>query len=91
MIVKLVHDSIKDSHYQKALECLGALRDGCLQENEVEHYNRFMADIKKYFKGKRRNDFWLSIVTNRVSLITNEEHADSEFSADDARKVRLCL
>jgi ATP-dependent DNA helicase 2 subunit 2 len=91
IIVKLVLESVKDSHYAKALECLQALREGCISENEIEDFNRFMADTKKNFKGKRRDDFWVRIVKSRISLITNEEHDDSEFSGDDARKVRLSI
>ena len=37
-IVSLVNDSIRDQLYPKALECLVALRNGCVQEEESHKY-----------------------------------------------------
>jgi ATP-dependent DNA helicase 2 subunit 2 len=83
-IVKFVHESIKDSYYDKAIECLDALRSGCLQEGEVGNFNNFMNDLKKFFRGKRRNDFWERIVSKDISLITMDENAESDITGEDA-------
>lgn len=37
-ILALVNDSIRDQLYPKALECLAALRKGCIQEEESHKY-----------------------------------------------------
>lgn len=82
LILKLVHESVQKSYYKKAIECILALREGCIQEEESEQFNTFMGQVKKFFKDKRRHDFWLMLVQNKISLITQDESDDSEVSSE---------
>lgn len=83
-IVKIVNESVRDMHYPKALECLKALRQGCIEQAEVEAFNRFLADVKKNYRGSKRAEFWQLICQEGVSLITAEESSDSDFTDVDA-------
>ncbi len=46
-----------------------------------------MNDLKKFFRGKRRNDFWERIVSKDISLITMDENAESDITGEDAVRV----
>jgi ATP-dependent DNA helicase 2 subunit 2 len=83
-IVKLVNESVRDSYYSKALDCLKALRKGCVDQAEVEPFNKFLADMKKNYRGSKRDEFWRLIQSESVSLITAEESSDSDFTEADA-------
>jgi ATP-dependent DNA helicase 2 subunit 2 len=86
-IIKFVHESIKDSYYEKAIQCLHALREGCIQEGEPTTFNIFMNDLKKLFKGKQRDDFWQRIVEQHISLITVDESPETDVTKEDAKMV----
>jgi ATP-dependent DNA helicase 2 subunit 2 len=86
-IVQLVNDSILSQLYPKAIECLLALRQACVQEEESESFNRFLVDLRSYYEGKRRDDFWRLIVSQKITLIDSLESEDSSISPDEARQV----
>lgn len=84
IILKLVHESVKQSYYPKAMDCLVALRVGCIKEQESQQFNTFMEQLKKLFKDKRRDDFWLLTVQKEITLITELESDDSEVTPQEA-------
>lgn len=84
-ILRFVHDSYKNSLYSKAIECIRALRSGCIKEQESEQFNNFLQSIKSQFKDKQRNDFWLNLQQEALSLISAADSADSDVSLEDAR------
>jgi ATP-dependent DNA helicase 2 subunit 2 len=84
-IVKYVNESIKDSYYDKALECLRSLRAGCIQEEEPNAFNSFMSELKNLFKGKRHNDFWQKVVASNITLITVDESTGTDVTKEDAK------
>ena len=106
-IVSLVNDSIRDQLYPKALECLVALRNGCVQEEEsqkyllplpsyryllifcVKRFNAFLAEVRGFYEGKRRDEFWQCVVRSKVSLISSEEADDSDVSPQESREVSV--
>ena len=53
-ISQLVNDSIRDQFYGKAMECLKALREGCMRETESDLFNGFLTHVKGEYEGKRR-------------------------------------
>jgi len=65
VILKLVHESVKQSYYNKAIECLQTFREGCIKEEEAEQFNEFLLQLKKNFKDKKRHDFWQIIVQKK--------------------------
>jgi ATP-dependent DNA helicase 2 subunit 2 len=82
---KLLRDSIADQYYQKAFDCVQALRKGCIKEEEADKFNTFMKRIKTQFSTGKRKDFWEGfIVRNSVSLISSDE-SDINVSVEDAR------
>lgn len=84
-VLRLVNDSYKNSLYDKALECIAALRAGCIKEQESDQFNAFLQSIKAQFKGKQRNDFWVLIQQKAMTLIASSESADSGVTPEEAR------
>lgn len=86
-ILQFINDSILDQLYSKALDCLIALREGCIQEEESESFNNFLKKIRNICEGKRRNDFWKLIIEKKITLIHSEESEDSTISPEEAKEV----
>eukprot|EP01112_Ceratiomyxa_fruticulosa_P013430 TRINITY_DN3779_c0_g1_i1.p1 TRINITY_DN3779_c0_g1~~TRINITY_DN3779_c0_g1_i1.p1 ORF type:complete len:745 (+),score=163.09 TRINITY_DN3779_c0_g1_i1:333-2567(+) len=84
-ILQLINDSIKTQFYQKAYDCLIVLREGCIKESESDQFNQFMQELKSYYMGKRRDDFWVSFVVHKkVSLIHCDESDDSPVTPEES-------
>ncbi|GAM18435.1 hypothetical protein SAMD00019534_016100 [Acytostelium subglobosum LB1] len=83
-IVQLVNDSLKDQFYQKALDCVVELRKGCIKESESEEFNTFLGELRDYYEGKRRDDFWQLLRVQSITLISTAESDDSGISESDA-------
>ena len=86
-IVEMVRNSIKDSGFEKALECLRVLREGCINEEEHILFNNFMGKLKMdFYQDKNFEIFLAKIRTNKVTLITNKESSRSEVTEEQARE-----
>eukprot|EP01132_Coremiostelium_polycephalum_P004803 gene4803-5989_t len=85
-IVQLVNDSLKDQFYQKAIDCVKELRFGCIRESESESFNLFLQEIRGYYEGKKRDDFWQKIITNSITLINENESDSSTVSEKESRE-----
>jgi len=87
IIIKIIEDSIQNQFYQKAIECLMALRRGCVIEAESEKFNTFLRTIKSQYDapGKKRQDFWEFIKLKKISLITQLESDESSVSETEAK------
>lgn len=53
-IFQFVNDSVLNQFYGKAIDCVIALREGCIREDEPEPFNKFLKSIQTSFPGKRR-------------------------------------
>eukprot|EP01126_Amoeba_proteus_P003565 TRINITY_DN11192_c0_g1_i10.p1 TRINITY_DN11192_c0_g1~~TRINITY_DN11192_c0_g1_i10.p1 ORF type:complete len:623 (+),score=149.93 TRINITY_DN11192_c0_g1_i10:2070-3938(+) len=84
LILSFVHESIQKSYYNKAIDCVKTLREGCIMEEESEQFNSFMVQMKKNFKDKRRHDFWLLLLHKKINLITLHESDDSDVTEEEA-------
>jgi len=84
--VQLVNDSIQNQLYPKAIECLVALRQGCVAEEEPHAYNQFVDELRATCQHKRRHDFWLAMVNkaNDLAPISSEETKESTLSQAQA-------
>jgi hypothetical protein len=71
MIKRQVDASIGGDLFDKAIECLLSLREGCVREDEAESFNKFLELLAK------NEDFFAIIKQHRCSLITKEESAMS--------------
>lgn len=58
MIKRFINDSLKGNFYDKALECLKALRKGCIDEDESDSFNEFLHDIREKCKEGKHQEFW---------------------------------
>eukprot|EP01018_Ginkgo_biloba_P032964 Gb_29968 [translate_table: standard] len=85
LITDLLDNSYKGNTYHKAMDCLVALRKGCVQQQEPMEFNNFMHDIASKCQGKRLNDFWELIVSKNVNFINKTEAADSEVTEEEAK------
>jgi ATP-dependent DNA helicase 2 subunit 2 len=89
-IVEIVNGSVQGALYPKAYECLVALRAGCIRDDEPDAFNKFLHQLRSYFKGKRRDDFWQQhIVAHRMTLIASTESDESTVSAEEATQFLL--
>jgi ATP-dependent DNA helicase 2 subunit 2 len=87
LIYRLVSESVKSSHYAKALECVLELRVGCAKEDEGVAFNELLSDLKRLCVTQRRQaDFWKLLVQNKITLLTREEAVDSDVTQEDASK-----
>lgn len=85
----LVDTSFADRLYQKAFDCVIALREVCIKEDEVKSFNDFMTDMKiKFANDKRRGDWWKLLMSKEISLITSEESTDAyAVSIEESKNV----
>jgi ATP-dependent DNA helicase 2 subunit 2 len=78
IIDKYIKNSMQGDIYDKALECLMALREACINEDEAPTFNKFMAVLKEKYQHGSQSGFFMLLVNKKVSLITSLE---SEFSS----------
>ncbi|KAF5466965.1 hypothetical protein F2P56_016842 [Juglans regia] len=84
-IFDLVEDSYEGDNYPKALECLVALRKGCILEQEPKQFNDFLHHLCKFCREKNLNSFCEFLTSKELALISKTEAIDSEVSDDEAR------
>jgi len=85
-ILQLLNDSVKDQLYPKAFSCVEALRAGCVKEEEPAAFNTFLRLMRSMYEGKRHAAFWDLILSNKVTLIHEEECEESDILREDAEK-----
>ena len=69
MIKRFIDSSMNGDLYDKALECLIAMREGCVKEDEAESFNTLAQVLK------RNPDFFVKMQQAKCSLITKIESA----------------
>ncbi|KAL1214123.1 ATP-dependent DNA helicase 2 subunit KU80 [Cardamine amara subsp. amara] len=77
-IVKLVEDKS-----ETALECVLALRKGCVLEQEPKQFNEFLNNLFKLCQERKLSHF-LKHFTSKIMLIPKSEAADSDVVDEDA-------
>lgn len=84
-IIDTVRNAVSDSQYEKAIECLKVLREGCVNEEEYDMFNRFMVSLKEdYSKDPNFDVFWKKIKAKQIMLITDDEVDGCVVSYEDA-------
>ena len=75
LIERFVKNSLKGDLYDKAIECLRALREACVKEDEAQKFNTFMHKRVKQVLGKESTygDFFKRVVQSGLTLITKHE------------------
>ncbi|XP_057869345.2 ATP-dependent DNA helicase 2 subunit KU80 isoform X2 [Cryptomeria japonica] len=87
LISDLLDNSYNGNTYSKALDCLLALRSGCVQQEEPMGFNNFMRELAIKCRSKRLNDFWELIVSKNLTLINKGEAADSDVTEEEAKAI----
>ncbi|KAH6828996.1 Ku80 family protein [Perilla frutescens var. hirtella] len=72
-IFNLVENSFEGDTYQKAFECLIALRKGCILEQEPKQFNDFLYRLNKFCQEKHLGCFSDFLASNNVMLISKTE------------------
>lgn len=90
-IFDLVEDSHEGDNYPKALECLVALRKGCILEQEPKLFNDFLHHLCNFCREKDLDSFREFLASKKLTLISKTEAIDSEVSDDEARSFLVKL
>lgn len=90
IIRSLITDSFGSSKYERAVECMGAMREGLSNLEEPAIYNNFVKELKKSLLsgelGGDRRDFWFKIRMSRagLGLIDQKEAEESDVTSAEA-------
>ena len=88
MIERFVKNSLKGDLFSKAIDCLKALREACVKEDEAQSFNIFMKRLKDLFQRGNNKEFFELVVKNKISLITKKESAiSSNVTEEEAKQV----
>lgn len=87
-----IHNLVEDScdKYNKALECLLALRKGCVIEQEPKQFNDFIRYLSKFCQENNFGDF-CELMSREVKPITKDEAVDSDVTGDEAGTYLLTV
>ncbi|KAI3444684.1 hypothetical protein Pfo_001349 [Paulownia fortunei] len=88
-IFDLVENSFEGDTYQKALECLVALRKGCILEQEPKQFNDFLRHLHKFCQEKYLKSFSEYLASHEVMLISKTEAPESDISENEARLLTV--
>lgn len=91
IIERYVRQSLNGDLYEKALECLTALRNACVTEDEAPIFNKFMEKVKDLFAHGPSRAFFQLLVGKKLSLITKDESAISSIITQEEAKNFLRL
>jgi len=73
------------AYYRKAVDCLEALRKGCLANSDSDTFNLFLSNtVKDQFSVGPHTSFWDEVVTRKVTLISSEEDFAVDTSPEEA-------
>ncbi|VFQ91280.1 unnamed protein product [Cuscuta campestris] len=90
-IFHLVDNSFEGDTHQKALECLAALRNGCILEQEPKQFNDLLCNLYESSKRKDMQSFCDHLITRGIALITKAEAPDSDVLENEARSFMVEL
>lgn len=88
VIKNLVKESYGDANYAKAIDCLVALRAGCVQMEEFKLFNDAIVSLQNTF-AKKKDAFWKLVSSHAgtgINPIDTTECAHSTYSPESARK-----
>ncbi|GFS04275.1 X-ray repair cross-complementing protein 5-like [Elysia marginata] len=83
-IQQVVVDSFGQQFYGKAMDCLKALRQTCIDKSGPNNYNEFIKTFKDTLIASGRRDFWDLIVKEQQSLISKPECEASGVTKQEA-------
>ncbi|XVF26321.1 hypothetical protein REPUB_Repub14bG0006100 [Reevesia pubescens] len=84
-ILDLLTGSHKGNNDLKAVECVIALRKGCILEQEPGPYNNLMRHLYRYCQEKGISSFLQLLASRDLTLISKSEAVNSDVTDDEAR------
>ncbi|KAK8693457.1 hypothetical protein V6N13_071040 [Hibiscus sabdariffa] len=84
-ILSLVIHSHEGENYHKVVECIAALRKGCIIEQEPGPYNDLMRQLREYCHGKGIESLPQLLASRDLTLISKSEAEDSDVTYEEAR------
>lgn len=88
LIITCVIESIGDLLFSKAIDCLVALRKGCVAEDEPDKFNDFMRDLKKRFSTSKRHSAFWNMVSDKITLISQADCSSSTLNEEQAQEFK---
>ncbi|XP_020683289.1 ATP-dependent DNA helicase 2 subunit KU80-like [Dendrobium catenatum] len=88
-IYDLLENSYKRDNHLNATECLIALRNSCIREQEPKKFNDFLHYLCENQKTLDLRDFFELLSSKNITLITKTEAADSDVKMEDAKLLPL--
>jgi len=91
VIKTLIQESFGDVQFPKAIQCLEALKDGCIKQEEVKAYNAGLKELKHAYS-KKKPQLWKMICEYKggsgmdLAPIDKKADGDSEFSQQQAKE-----
>ncbi|KAK6353706.1 ATP-dependent DNA helicase II subunit 2 [Orbilia blumenaviensis] len=86
IIKDIIHHSVGDLQYNKAIECLRVIREDCITLEVFELYDSFIRELK-LFVGVDRRDFWSRVRKDRLGLVLPSEDSRSNTSIEESNKL----
>ncbi|CAN1332539.1 ATP-dependent DNA helicase 2 subunit KU80 [Linum perenne] len=68
----------------KALDCLEALRKGCIREQEPKQYNELLRECLELWKDEKVGGLYREVASRGLTLISKSEAPDSDVREDEA-------
>ncbi|PIA45053.1 hypothetical protein AQUCO_01700540v1 [Aquilegia coerulea] len=84
LVVDLVENSQNGNTYDKVVDCLVALRKGCILEQEPKQFNDSLRHIVKFCQEKSLSSFCELLASKHITLITKTEAVDSDVGDGEA-------
>lgn len=84
-IYGLLENSYQGDNYLNAVECLIALRNSCILEQEPKKFNEFLHYLYENQKALDLHDFFELLSSKNITLITKTEAADSDVNMEEAK------
>jgi ATP-dependent DNA helicase 2 subunit 2 len=90
IVQSLVTESFGDSKYERAMECIGVMREELTNLEEPGLYNDFARDLKKKLLsgalGGDRRDFWFKVRYFKMGLVDQKLSEVSSVTAEEAEE-----
>ncbi|OMP00597.1 hypothetical protein COLO4_12548 [Corchorus olitorius] len=85
LILQLLMKSHEGDNYIKAVECIAALRKGCILEQEPGPYNNLMRYLKQFCMKKENISFLQLLASRKLNLVSKSEAEDSDATDEEVR------
>jgi ATP-dependent DNA helicase 2 subunit 2 len=86
IILEFIRESIQGDVYEKALDCLKAMRKACKDNDEAEKFNEFLKELKQRFSTGIHKAFYETVRNSGTGLITKDESFSSKITKEEADK-----